>query len=267
MMRKLTVTVFVVWSSVAFAAPSSVHMKLAGSPTFGEGADIPVADAALFIDTTNFDGKSGFVRLQKGLTVVHLVLSSREFGCEATGEFEKKAFLQRNVVPHPRLPELSSERDYLIAVEAIDSFNPRKQSISTLLQALTATPITKLTSMAPWVGSVAVPSATPDSIHLHMARAEAITAADKGKVYTSTSLHFSNGGTVIAISPEHTALHLQTKRDRPPFDAAPVVLERHGESWAATIDIRSKEITVRGTLPIRMCAPVNRTIDEYAGGK
>src|SRR5688572_3062705 len=136
-------------TSLFAADPPTIHLTLAGSPAFGSGAQAPVADAALFVDSTNFDGKSGMVRLQKGLTAVRLVVSSRSFGCETTGTFEKKPFLQRNVTPLPELPHLMEPSDYVVAIATIDVFDPRRQSTSTFDQALAQTPITKLTSMAP----------------------------------------------------------------------------------------------------------------------
>lgn len=267
-MRTIVFAIVACCSSIAFAAePQTVKLRLKGSAAFGAVTDVAVQNAVLFVDTTRFDGKSGMVRLQKGLTVVHLVLSSREAGCVPSGEFDKKAFLQHNVIPVPALPELPDDGDYVIGIEAIESFDPKKTSTSTLLQAITATPITKLTSMAPWVGPVSVPSVVVDSIHLHVARAEAITHADREKIFASASRFFSRAGTVISISPGHTALHHQTNRDEPPFDQAQVVLQRDGDSWNATLGIESKEMSVQGTVRVRLCEPVDRTIDEYGSRK
>ena len=267
-MRAFVCALVVCCSSIAFAAePQTVKLRLKGSAAFGAGKDVAVESAVLFVDTTRFDGKSGMVRLQKGLTVVYLVLSSREVGCVPSGEFDKKAFLQRNVIPVPTLPELTDEGDYVIGIEAIEAFDPKKTSTSTLLQAITATPITKLTSMAPWVGPVSVPSAVVDSIHLHIARAEAITHADNEKVFASASRFFSRAGTVILLSPGHTELHHQTNRKEPPFDQAQVVLHRDGDSWNATLGIESREMSLQGTVPLLLCEPVERTIDEYADRK
>lgn len=263
-MRAIVFAIVVCCSSIAFAAePQTVKLRLKGSAEFGAGLGVVVQNAVLFVDTTRFDGKSGMVRLQKGLTVIHLVLSSREAGCVPSGEFDKKAFLQRNVIPIPTLPDLTAKGDYVIAVEALESFDPKKTSTSTLLQAITSTPITKLTSMAPWVGPVSVPSVVVDSIHLHVARAEAITHADKEKIFASASRFFSRAGTVISIAPGHTALHHQTNRSEPPFDQAQVVLQRDGDSWNATLDIESKEMSLQGTVPVLLCEPVDRTINEY----
>lgn len=250
---------------IAEDAGTTLHLKLAGSAGFGAGADVPVGDAVLFLDSTNFDGKSGFVRLQKGMTAAWLVISSREIRGETTGAFEKKPFLQHNVTPMPKLPELSVPEDYVVLIGVLDVYDPRRQETSTLQQAMAGQPITKLTSMAPWVSSVSIPSVIVDSIQFHIVDAVAHTPSAPGKEYSNHAPAFRNGGTVIVYGPDQRSLHLQCKREQPPFDPAPVVLRREGDHWTATLDLKSKEITLRGSVPVRLIPPVARTINEYAG--
>lgn len=242
-----------------------LHLKLAGAGAFDRGVDVPVKDAVLFLDSTNFDGKSGFVRLQKGMTVAHLVVSSREISGETKGTFEKKPFLQANLTPLPKLPELTAPSDYTVTIRTFDFYDPRKQSTSTLQQAVAGTPITKLTSMAPWVSSVGVPSVVVDSLHLHVVNMDASTPAQPKKIYDNGTQLFMPDRTVIAFVPGARELHLQCKQTRLPIDLAPVVLRREGSGWIASIDYKIKDIVVRGTFPVRLATPVDRTINEYAG--
>jgi len=246
-------------------ATGRLHLKLTGAAGFGTGAEMPVKDAVLFLDSTNFDGKSGFVRLQKGMTVAYLVISSRKISGATKGTFEKKAFLQTNLTPLPELPELAAPDDYVVVIGTFDFYDPRKQATSTLQQAMAGTPITKLTSMAPWVSSVSVPSVVVDSIHLHLSNCSARISAQPEKIYHNGSQFFMPDRTVVALGPEMRALHLQCRQREPPINPAPIVLQRHGAGWIATLDLKSKEITVQGTVPVRPVPPVERTINEYAG--
>jgi hypothetical protein len=246
---------------------SALHLKLAGAGEFDRGTDVPVKDAVLFLDSTNFDGKSGFVRLQKGMTVAYLVISSREISGETKGTFEKKPFLQANLTPLPKLPELIAPSDYTVTIRTFDFYDPRKQSTSTLQQAVAGTPITKLTSMAPWVSSLPAKSVAVDSLHLHVVNMDASTPAQPKKIYDNGTQLFMPDRTAIVDSPGSRELHLQCKQTRLPIDPAPVVLRREGSGWIASIDYKSKEIVVRGTFPVRLATPVERTINEYAGKK
>jgi len=244
---------------------SALHLKLAGADGFDRGTDVPVADAVLFLDSTNFDGKSGFVRLQKGMTVAYLVISSREISGETKGAFEKKPFLQANLTPLPKLPELTAPGDYTVTIRTFDFYDPRKQSTSTLQQAVAGTPITKLTSMAPWVSSVPVPAVVVDSLHLHVVNMDASTPAQPGKIHDNGAQLFVPDRTVIAFVSEARELHLQCKQTRLPIDPAPVVLRREGSGWTVSIDFKAKGMVVRGAFPVRLATPVDRTINEYAG--
>ena len=242
-----------------------LHLKLAGAGGFDRGADVPVKDAVLFLDSTNFDGKSGYVRLQKGMTVAYLVISSREISGETKGAFEKKPFLQGNVTPLPKLPELTAPDDYTVTIRTFDFYDPRKQTTSTLQQMVAGTPITKLTSMAPWVSSVGVPSVVVDSLHLHVVNMDASTPAQPGKIYDNGTQMFQSDRTVVVFGPDRRELHLQCRQTKLPIDPAPIVVRREGTGWFATIDLKSKEITVKGTCPVRLATPVERIINEYAG--
>ncbi len=243
----------------------SLHVRLAGAGGFDHGTDVPVKDAVLFLDSTNFDGKSGFVRLQKGMTVAYLVISSREISGETRGTFEKKPFLQANLTPLPKLPELIAPSDYTVTIRIFDFYDPRKQSTSTLQQAVAGQPITKLTSMAPWLSSVGVPSVVVDSLHLHVVNMDASTPAQPNKIYDNGTQLFMPDRTAIAFASRARELHLQCKQSRLPIDPAPIVLRREGSGWTASIDYKIKDIVVRGTFPVRLATPVERTINEYAG--
>lgn len=247
------------------AAAGRLHLRLAGAGGFDRGTEVPVKDAVLFLDSTNFDGKSGFVRLQKGMTVAYLVISSREISGETKGAFEKKSFLQANLTPVPKLPGLTASDDYTVTLRTFDFYDPRKQSRSTLQQAVAGTPITKLTSMAPWVSSLPAKSVAVDSLHLHVVNMDANTPAQPKKIYDNGTQLFMPDRTAIVDSPETRELHLQCRQTRLPFDPAPVMLRREGSGWIATIDYKIKEIVVRGTFPVRVATPVERTINEYAG--
>ncbi len=268
-MRAPLLTALLSIAPFVFAAEPTIQLTLAGSPNFGAGSTVPVADAALFVDSTNFDGKSGMVRLQKGLTAVYLVVSSRAAGCETSGTFEKKAFLQQNRTPSPKAPQLSDPSDYVLVIGTIDIFNPRKQSMSTFDQALAQTPITRLTSMAPWVRSAEVPSVVMSEIHMHRVAAAAHTPSMPNKAYTNNPSAFLMGGTVIeyAAGTSTGSLHLQETNDELPFTPSMVVLRREGNQWTAAVDIKAKEMRVAGTFPIRVCEPVSRVINEYEGKK
>lgn len=249
------------------AGTTTLHLKLAGSAGFGAGADVPVGDAVLFLDSTNFDGKSGVVRLQKGMTVAWLVITSRAISGTTEGTFEKKSFLQRNVTPLPKLPALTAPEDYTVVIGVSDIFDPRRQATSTLQQAMARQPITKLTSMAPWISAVEIPSVIIETIHLHVVDAVVHAPSLPGKFLSNHAPAFRSGGTVIAYGPGVSELHLQCFQKRAPFDSAPVVLRREGKDWTATLDLKSKEIAIRGTVPVRLMPPVARTINEYADRK
>ena len=268
-MRSLILIALLSASSLSAADLPTIQLTLGGSPTFGSGTQAPVADAALFVDSTNFDGKSGMVRLQKGLTAVRLVVSSRAIGCETTGAFEKTPFLRGNITPMPAMPQLSDPSDYVLVIGTIDIFNPRKQATSTFDQALAQTPITKLTSMAPWVRSAEVPSIVANEIHMHRVDAAARTPSMPNKIYTNHPSMFLMGGTILEYTAGTSAgaLHLQETNDKPPFTPAMVILRREGDQWTATVDIRAKEMRVAGSFPIRVCEPVSRVINEYEGKK
>jgi hypothetical protein len=242
-----------------------LHLKLAGAGRFDTGAEVPVADAVLFLDSTNFDGKSGFVRLQKGMTVAYLVISSRAISGETAGVFEKKPFLQANLTPLPKLPALAAPDDYTVTIRTFDFYDPRKQATSTLQQAMAGTPITKLTSMAPWISSVVVPSVVVDSLHLHIVNFNASTPSRPGKIHDNGTQMFMPDRTAIVHGAGVGELHLQCRQTELPIDPAPVVLRRESKGWIATLDLKSKEISIRGTFPVRLATPVERTINEYAG--
>lgn len=248
----------------AAPTPTSFQLKLTGSPVFGTGKTVVVRDAALFIDSTNFDGKSGMVRLQKAMTAIYLVISTREIGSEFTGTFEKKAFLQRNVTPLPKLPDLSAPDDFVIIIGFNDAFDPKIRRVSMLLEDLWPQTVPGAAAASPAVETYGT---RVESIHLHTVDAAVRTPSSPGKAFGNNAPFFRSGLVVHAFNPRGREAHFQSQRDRPPFADAPVVLRREDDRWTAEVALTAKELSIHGRVPVRLREPVSRTINEYAGRK
>ena len=279
-MKRLCLALWVMaagWPTLAQTPPpgtseggAPLRLRLAGSPVYGSGAEAKATTAVLFLDTTSIDGKSGLVRLHKGLTVAHLVVSSREMTCERVGEFDKKAFLQRNLIPLPKLPDLSTADDYVVTIGVLGGFDPREHKTSILYGALTGlnAPIEDLLALV-FAGRSTVappPSGTRGlSIHLHTTTATVHTVSRHDKPYVMNAPAPRTSAAAFAIS--DGAVHILPPQERPPFDPAAVMLSGDGEAMSATFDIRWKDMDLIGHVPVRLCTPVERTIDEYPNKK
>ena len=107
---------------------NQVKLQINGSQAYATENVAPLKSALLMLDTINFDGKSGLVRLQKGQTTMYLVLSNLDVPCDMKDVYDRKRFLQGNA-PRllPNLPTTAKDEDFVGDGRVSAALRPQKR--------------------------------------------------------------------------------------------------------------------------------------------
>jgi hypothetical protein len=243
-------------------AAATVKLHVPGSQEYGSPKDAPAPAAVLLLDSISFDGKSGMVKLPKGMTTMYLVVSNQPVTCEMHDTYDKKTFLRGNQPGlSPKLPLPKGEQDYVAVFMYQHFYNPRKVAQPPLAEALAGRFVAKDFSIlmggkVRFSGAEKPPAeqGAVDQIEFSAAVVE-LLHTKFGDKPPSTRQDFGKGDWVYEFGAPGSILHLNVTRDRPPFDRSILSLQRKDDTWMAEFDLAEKAYSLQGRLPVQMCAP------------
>jgi hypothetical protein len=241
---------------------SQVRLQINGSQAYAAETVVPLKSAMLLLDTISFDGKSGFVKLQKGQTTMYLVLSNLPVPCEMKDVYDRKRFLQANA-PRllPDLPSTAQDEDFVVMAIYQQHYEPKKVSGPPLADLIGgAWHISDFNYLIPGGGSPKAKDAEqlagPGPSIVHFSEVffglRHLAAGEKGYSLSGKS---RAGSWVYLISSESRELYLDPTRREPPFDKSMLDLIRDGDSWTANFDLNGKTFKLSGRVPLHICQP------------
>ncbi len=243
-------------------ASKEIKLQITGSTTYATEKPVPLKSAMLMLDTISFDGKSGFVKLQKGQTTLYLVLSNLDVPCELKDVFDRKRFLQGNA-PRlvPDLPSTSKDEDFVILATYQQHYDPKKVSGPPLADLISgAWHISDFYHVIPGGWSPKprdveqYAGVAPNVVHFTevFVGVRHMSAPEKGLTLSGKS---SAGAWTYVSTGGSREFYLDPTRHDAPFDKSMLDLVRDGESWTANFDLVGKAFRLSGRVPLRVCQP------------
>ena len=253
------------------AAPmAEARIHIQKSTAYAHETDVPLKSALLMLDSINFDGKSGFVRLQKGQTTLYIVLSNLEIGCAMQDTYDRKMFLQGSKPRlSPKLPQVQKDEDFVALMLYQQHYDPRKVEAPPLASFITGQPhmldfygLTPLgwnpnrKEMEKLLSEYASEhvNSIPEAVHFTglLFDLAHISAGEKGYRLAG---RFDRGSWAWVLSSAKHDFYLDITKHDPPLDPGMLTLVHEGDGWTAEFNMVGPGFKFSGHVPLDMCQP------------
>jgi hypothetical protein len=244
-----------------------VRLQIAASPAYANGKEVPIKSALLMTDTVNFYGKSGMVKLAKGLTTMYVVLSTEEIPCEMNDVYDRQRVLRANKPRlSPKLPKVEKDEDFTAMFFFQQGFDHRKVSNPPLIGAINGElrlQDFKFIIPGGWhrqpkeEGAISV---APAEIHFTGGFFELMHPSSSAKGYQIERDYLRGSWAYEMTGPAH-ALYFDIRKHDPPFDPSMLTLVKLESGWGARFDLSGSGFKITTDVPIRVCPANSVSLD------